>query len=108
VGSILACCTGRGEHDLIRFEPPLQLQPSTGEHAIRITWDSSTEAVPVTAFRAADGLNTFTFTCGTCGRHWKRREDEFIRIALALAGLQGITGDDTTRITVDISRVERS
>jgi hypothetical protein len=88
----------------------LQLQPAAGEHPIRITWDSRMEIAPVTSFHAADGLNTFEFTCGSCGRHWKRHEDEFIIVAFAFAFAdhQGITGDDSTPITMDISHIENA
>lgn len=107
-GSIRVVCTGRGKHGPVRFQPPLQLQPSTGEHPIRITWDSRKEIAPVTTFRAADGLNTFEFTCRTCGRHWKRHEDELITTAFALADHQDIKGDDNMPITMDISRIENA
>ena len=52
--------------------------------------------------------HTFEFTCGSCGRHWKRHEDEFIIVAFALADHQGITGDDSTPITMDISHIENA
>jgi hypothetical protein len=46
--------------------------------------------------------------CGTCGRHYKRREDKLGVIAMALADHQGITGDDNTPVILDISRIERT
>ena len=107
-GNIRVVCTGRGKHGPVRFQPPLQLQPSAGEHPIRITLDSRRGVAPVTAFHAADGPNTFEFTCRTCGRHWKRHEDEFITITFALAGHQDIKGDGKTPITIDISRIENA
>ena len=107
-GNVRVVCTGRGKHDPVRFKPPLQLQLAAGEHPIRITWDSRMEIAPVTSFHAADGPNTFEFTCGSCGRHWKRHEDEFIIVAFALADHQGITGDDSTPITMDISHIENA
>jgi hypothetical protein len=105
-GSIRVVCTGRGKHDPVRFPPPLQLYDE-GDR-VRIKRDSRKGPAPVTPFHAADGLDTYDFKCGTCGRHWKRHEDEFITIAFALADHQGIRGDDNTPITVDISRIENA
>jgi len=62
----------------------------------------------VTGFHDADGLQTYETRCGTYGRHYKRREDKFGAIVMALAVHQGITGDDNTPVIVDISRIERA
>ena len=107
-GSIRVICTGRGKHDPVRFRPPLQLRPSAGDPPVRVIWDSHWGTAPITAFHGADGQNTFEFMCRTCGRCWKRREDDLVTIALALAGHQGIEGDSRTPITIDVSRIERA
>jgi DNA-directed RNA polymerase subunit RPC12/RpoP len=64
-------------------------------------WDRRQGPGPVTDFRAADGLETFEVRCGTCGRHFKRREDKLGVIIQALAAHQGIGG------SVHLHRVRR-
>jgi hypothetical protein len=104
-GNVHVVCAGRSTHDPVQFSPPLQIIDDGGRLLVR--WDRSGGAGPITDFRASDGLNTLEFKCTACPRHWKRREDEFGKIAVALAVHQGITGDDNTPVVVDISRIER-
>jgi hypothetical protein len=61
---------------------------------------------PVTGFSDADGLQTYETRCGTCGRHFKCREDRLGTIAQALAAHQGITPTGNTPVIIDISRIE--
>jgi hypothetical protein len=99
-------CTGRGTHEEAKLPPPLQLVADGGQ--VGIVWDSRRGAAPVTQFRAEDGQQTFEFNCPRCPTHLKRRGDRLARAALALAGLQGITGDDNTPVRLDISMIERA
>jgi hypothetical protein len=104
-GSIRVVCTGRGKYDPVRFQPPLQLD-NDGTRT-RIKWDSRQGTAPVTPFHAADDLRTFERRCGTCGRHWKRREDDLVELISAVVEFQGIPGSSTP-ITLDISRIDRA
>lgn len=104
-GNVHVCCTGRGSHAEVTLPPSLQLV-ADGDQA-RIVWDSRRGKAPVTPFRSGDGEQTFDFNCPKCPTHLKRRGDWLARAAMALAGLQGIRGDDNTPIRVDISTIER-
>jgi hypothetical protein len=99
-------CTARGDHGEVRFPPDVQLYEDD-QGRLRIRWDRRQGPGPVTGYSDADGLRTYEARCGTCGRHFKRREDKFWLIAMALAGFQGITDNDNTPITIDISRIEK-
>jgi hypothetical protein len=105
-GSIRVVCTGRDSHDLVRFRPPLQLY-NEGTR-LRIKWDSRQGTAPVTPFHAADDLRTFEHRCGTCNRHWKRREDDLEKLISAVVEFQGIRSGGNTPITLDISCIERA
>lgn len=105
-GNVLVSCTGRGAHAEVEFLPPLQLYVDGDRVGIR--WNSRTGEAPVTGWRAAGGWQTFEWRCTSCRRHWKRNEDDLAAIALALAGEQGISGDDNTPIRLDISMIERA
>lgn len=104
-GQVHVICGGRGTHDAVQFPPPLQIVDHGGQLIVKR--DGRRGAAPITDFRANDGLNTLEFKCTSCPRHFKRREDEFAEIALALAVHQGIKGNDNTPIIIDISRIER-
>ena len=106
-GNVQVVCTGRGSHDAVPFPPDVQLYEDD-QGRIRIRWNRAQGSGPVTAYSDADGLQTYEARCGTCGRHFKRREDRFGAVAMALAAHQGVTGDDNTPVTVDISRIERA
>jgi hypothetical protein len=105
-GVIHVLCTGRGKHDPVPFRPDLRLVRR--DDKVRVMWNRRQAPGPVTYFHAADGLETFEVRCGTCGRHFKRHEDKFSVIVLALAVYQGISGDDNRPIIVDISMIERA
>ena len=106
-GNVHVCCTGRGTHDTVRFLPDVQLYEDD-QGRIRIRWNRAQGPGPVTGFSDAGGLQTYDKRCGTCGRHFKRREDKFGLIAMALAEYQGITGNSATPIILDISRIEKA
>lgn len=106
-GNVHVVCTGRGEHDTVRFLPDVQLYEDD-QSRIRIRWNRDQGPGPVTGYSDADGLQTYEANCGTCGRHLKRREDKFGLTAMALADYQGTTGNDNTPIILDISRIERA
>ncbi len=105
-GNVRVVCTGRGGHDLVPLRPDLQILGAGGQ--IRIKWNRAQGPGPVTGFSAADGLRTYETRCATCGRHFKCRENKLGIIVMALAGHQGIAGDDNTPIVLDISMVERA
>jgi len=105
-GVVHVVCTGRGEHSTVRFLPDVQLWEDD-QGRLRIKWDTRQGQGPVTGFYDTDGLQTYDKKCGTCGRHFKRREDKFGAIAMALAELQGITDNSSKPIILDISRIER-
>ena len=105
-GNVHVCCTGRGTHGEVGFPPPLQLIADGDQ--VRIVWDSRQGKAPVTPFRSGGGEQTFDFNCPKCLTHLKRRGDWLARATLALAGFQGISGDDNTPIMLDISMIERA
>jgi hypothetical protein len=104
-GNVHVLCTGRDKHDAVPLRP-VQLYEAGGE--LRIMWNASQGPGPVTGFHDAGGRQTYETRCGTCGRHFKCREDKLGLIVMALAVHQGITGDDNTPVIVDISRIERA
>lgn len=106
-GNVHVICTGRSEHNTVPFPPDVQLYEDD-EGRLRIRWNRRQGPGPVTGFSDADGLQTYEARCGTCGRHFKSREDKFGLIAMALAGYQCITGDDNTPVVLDFSRIERA
>jgi hypothetical protein len=105
-GNAHLICTGRGDHGTVSLSPAIQFYEDD-QGRLRIRWDRRQGPGPVTGYSDKDGLRTCEVRCGTCGRHLKRREDKLGLIAMALAGFQGITGNDNTPITIDISRIER-
>lgn len=104
-GQVHVICTGRGKHDSVPLRP-VHLYEVGGE--LRIKWNTRQGPGPVTGFYDAEGRQTYETRCGTCGRHFKRREDKLGAIVTALAIHQGITGNDNTPVILDISRIERA
>ncbi len=104
-GRVAVVCTGRGRHNRV---PLGTLQLRRDGEAVRLVYNTREGPAPVTPFAAPNDIATYDLKCGTCGRHLKRHEDWLIQTAFALAGHQGISGDDSTPIVLDISTIERA
>jgi len=88
--------------------PLRTLQLRRDGEAVRLVYNTREGPAPVTPFAAPNDIATYDLKCGTCGRHLKRHEDWLIPTAFARAGHQGISGDDSTPIVLDISTIERA
>jgi len=56
----------------------------TGDGQVRVIWNRRQGPGPVTAFAAADGLDTYDIRCGSCRRHFKCHE---ARLGVIIADL---------------------
>ena len=104
-GNVQVICTGRGRHNRVPLRTGQLVR--VGDE-VRLVWDTREGPPPVTPFAAVDGTETCEVRCGTCGRHLKRHDDWLVQAALALAEHQGIAGDNSTPIELDISLIERT
>jgi hypothetical protein len=101
-GRVLVVCSGRGEpkHEGERRIKALQAN-GNAETGLTFTWIG---ASPVTPFAHVDG-ETLRFRCPKCRRYKPISRDNFARVVLVIAAIQGGWDDP---VTVDLSRIERA
>ena len=103
-GSALVVCTGRGDHDWQSFR---RITATVVAGRLTITWDQREGPGPVVTYRE-DGTRTLGWKCPSCGRDWKRWDQDMAAIVIAIAQALGAREPGDTTVELDISRIDRA
>jgi hypothetical protein len=95
-------CTGRA--DPRHGDNHIRALQAEGNAATGLSF-SCPGRTPTTGYAHADGGETYDFRCAKCRRHWKPSREDFARVVLVIAAVQG---GWNAPVTVDISMIGRA